>query len=713
MADSVQYMLDQMVPDLNDFRNRGIFSEVEIKSIVAKRRDFEYLLRRPHLRKMDYLRYAEHEMNLEALRSLRTKRIEGARRRAKRKPQRSDFSMVLLIRRIFDRAVIKFPGDVDFWLQYIDFTAKQGSSKVLGRLFARALQFHPRNAGLWIKAASWEFFECSNANTARALLQRALRINPGARNLWLQYFRLEFHYVQKLIGRRDVLGLTQDKEKESRADVAGNKDSGEHDEQTGNEKVRASAESMDIPPVEGEEAKVNGKQSAEDGPDFEVIRRTTPEEGVTSRPEAVMNDTARKFYKGAVPLAVFRAAAAAVPLDSDFLASFLQVCVTEFPNVGDDVAKAVLMTLEEEFPRSPGAWEQRAKYHLLLDEGGPEGSSSKGLSETGEGEALDKAEEACIAVFEQAVLVVGDDPDIWVRYVSFLHERLESTGHPKKGKNVNDNNIVKQKRATEIAFRLREVLTRAQDMLRNQGEAAAGEGEGGERGGKGMPSVGRGEEDEEERKEREREGISVGLADVCMALGRPAEALRALVRATKELPCRPGLWLHRAALEIRLNALGLHSVDGDELDTGVKEAVLPGATANSGGGVGEIFMGEETLREGLKAVPASNRGYPELWRRLLAGLMAQGGGGGRRGAVIRTTFQAAVEACSPADVRQREALGEFLSGYILWEGAVGGARAARDVLAWAKKSFVLMRAGEVPVFEVVIEMERLLLDNEG
>jgi hypothetical protein len=31
----------------------------------------------------------------------------------------------------------------------------------------RALQFHPRNEGLWIMAASWEFDQNSNATSAR------------------------------------------------------------------------------------------------------------------------------------------------------------------------------------------------------------------------------------------------------------------------------------------------------------------------------------------------------------------------------------------------------------------------------------------------------------------------------------------------------------------------------------------------------------------
>ena len=41
----------------------------------------------------------------------------------------------------------------------------------------------------------------------RVLMQRGLRINKTSRDLWLQCFALELHYVQKLRGRREILEL--------------------------------------------------------------------------------------------------------------------------------------------------------------------------------------------------------------------------------------------------------------------------------------------------------------------------------------------------------------------------------------------------------------------------------------------------------------------------------------------------------------------------
>lgn len=58
MADTVRYLLEEMIPELEDLEKKGYFSRAEIKQIVQKRQDFEYLLKRRAAMKQDYLRLA-------------------------------------------------------------------------------------------------------------------------------------------------------------------------------------------------------------------------------------------------------------------------------------------------------------------------------------------------------------------------------------------------------------------------------------------------------------------------------------------------------------------------------------------------------------------------------------------------------------------------------------------------------------------------------
>lgn len=51
-----RYLLEEMVPELEDMEQRGYFSKREIKQIVQKRQDFEYSLKRRAALKEDYLR---------------------------------------------------------------------------------------------------------------------------------------------------------------------------------------------------------------------------------------------------------------------------------------------------------------------------------------------------------------------------------------------------------------------------------------------------------------------------------------------------------------------------------------------------------------------------------------------------------------------------------------------------------------------------------
>jgi U3 small nucleolar RNA-associated protein 6 len=233
MAEQVQAALDQMVAPLRDLMDRHIFSASEIKAIVARRRESEYLLRRVAARKADFLRYIEQEMALERLRELRTlKRKRDHRKsqkqwqeeqdneddgdgknskRNKEKEHIGDVHIVQHIHLLFVRAIRKFRSDLSLHLQHAEFCKQQRSSTRLGRVYAEALQIFPKQPGLWIEAASHEFFgPARNIRNARVLLQRGLRLNKQSEELWLQYFSLEMHYAQTLKGRRQI--LQQEKE---------------------------------------------------------------------------------------------------------------------------------------------------------------------------------------------------------------------------------------------------------------------------------------------------------------------------------------------------------------------------------------------------------------------------------------------------------------------------------------------------------------------
>lgn len=216
MGDRAQYFLEQSLPELLDLQEKKIFTPLEIKSITKKRILFEQALTRKILRKADFLRYAEYEINLEALRVQRVKRLQ-----IKGKKSISDWAGPRRIFFIFERATKRFHGDVDLWLQYIEYAKQQKSTKILGKVYAAVLQFHPTKPELWALAANHEMTWNGNMTAARALMQRGLRLNTGSTALWLDYFKLELDYLSKIYARRKILGIDQPEAVEDQAELSG------------------------------------------------------------------------------------------------------------------------------------------------------------------------------------------------------------------------------------------------------------------------------------------------------------------------------------------------------------------------------------------------------------------------------------------------------------------------------------------------------------
>lgn len=203
MADTVQYHLENMIPELEDYQKRNIFSEEEVRKIVQKRREFEYALKRVPVRKVDCMRYIEYELTLDTVRQARyTEATEFSK---------YDLAIQQRIHMLFNRYLRKFHGDLSLWVQYIDFCKRaKGGNKVLSKVFARCLQIHPREQAIWIEAAKFEFEENGNIDGSRVMLHRALRLNEQSKELWVEYLRLEFLFIRKMMARRQVLGLPED-----------------------------------------------------------------------------------------------------------------------------------------------------------------------------------------------------------------------------------------------------------------------------------------------------------------------------------------------------------------------------------------------------------------------------------------------------------------------------------------------------------------------
>lgn len=225
MAESVEELIERMVPALHDLTNKKIFTASEVKKLLKKRKDFEYKLRSTsngaEVNKSEFLKAIEYEIALECLRKKRSDDL------GYKKLTVSDLDGQRRINMLFDRSVKLFPNDKKMWFQYIDFCLRSGATKNLQRVIYKALRFHSKEARFWLIAAERE---CSSGNfkAARALCVRGLRFCPDSLHLWKEYFRLEANSARILLR-----GLDGDKKSSTKKDNESDSEDEDGDEKMG------------------------------------------------------------------------------------------------------------------------------------------------------------------------------------------------------------------------------------------------------------------------------------------------------------------------------------------------------------------------------------------------------------------------------------------------------------------------------------------------
>ncbi|KAJ2713716.1 U3 snoRNP protein [Coemansia spiralis] len=405
MAEIVQYHLEKMVEELEDLERRGLFSKDELRMVVKRRTKFEYNLRRRRVQRADFLRYIEYELNVDALRRQRKKR-QGQHQGGKATV--SDYSVTQRVISIFERALVRHPEDAELWLEYMAFVKArrrlgeaaeegEGYSALLGRLFVRAISAHPYEPQMWLKAATHELNVNANGSAARALLQRALRLNPDSMRLWTEYFRLELLLVEKIKARRRVLGIDGT---DAGQPVADKDDQGDEE-----------GAAIELPLLdEEEEERANG--SIEERFAEQALAQQSARGAALSEEErAAMNQKDNAYLQGAVAQVVFEQAVRAVPGSLAFRQELAAVA-GQFPDM-EAVQQRVLESIAADFGQDAQARGFLCVAHLA--------------AVPAESPALVDALQRAVQQFG-AALAALDTPAMWAQYVAFLVQWQHACG---------------------------------------------------------------------------------------------------------------------------------------------------------------------------------------------------------------------------------------------------------------------------------------------
>ncbi|KAK2704984.1 U3 small nucleolar RNA-associated protein 6 homolog [Artemia franciscana] len=202
MAEFVELRLEEMLGELEQTERVGLFSTEEVRSIIKRRRDFEYKIQRFKKRKEDYLKYIQYEISIYKLLKLRRKKTGYSF-----KKEEIDHAISNRIGTLFRFCVFRFQDDIKLWLSYVDFCKQVNWTNRISKIFVKMLAVHNDKPYLWLMAAKWEFEENVSAENARAILLRGLQFLPQSKELYLESFRLELLFVDRLKKRKQVLGV--------------------------------------------------------------------------------------------------------------------------------------------------------------------------------------------------------------------------------------------------------------------------------------------------------------------------------------------------------------------------------------------------------------------------------------------------------------------------------------------------------------------------
>lgn len=200
---------------------------------------------------------------------------------------------------------------------------------------AQAIRFHPKVAGVWIYAASWEFDRNLNVAAARALMQNGLRVCSNSEDLWVEYLRMELTYLNKLKARRVALG-------EDKGSLVRDKKTVQ-DEQWKDENKELF---MSLDEKEGNEKDENDDSNVEDAEDVTDKVDVFREKG---------SNVLQAIYSGAVE---------ALPSSFDLRKRFLEIVEATDLAHSDEIRNTILSDLKRDFSKDTEYWNWLARHEM-------------------------------------------------------------------------------------------------------------------------------------------------------------------------------------------------------------------------------------------------------------------------------------------------------------------------------------------------------------
>lgn len=194
MAELVELKVEKMIPELEEMERIGLLSDVEVRKLIQKRKNFEYRLARRTKGKAEIINYVNYEKKLLELLRLRRKQLHMS--------EKKDSVDNAIAKRCIENLMTltrTWPRHLDTWAFRIKFAEFLGWKEEVCRAYYAQSKFHAEKVDVWVAWAKYELEWKSNFDGARRILvSGASQHHPKSVQLKRELFRLELLYVEAL-----------------------------------------------------------------------------------------------------------------------------------------------------------------------------------------------------------------------------------------------------------------------------------------------------------------------------------------------------------------------------------------------------------------------------------------------------------------------------------------------------------------------------------
>ncbi|GFE53033.1 U3 small nucleolar RNA-associated protein 6 [Babesia ovis] len=200
MAARVQQQLEDMVPELRKLTELQLFTDVEIRDIVERRRKYEFgvISTDPVYSRNSFREYINYEIELDRLLQKRLRQAKAQKSkgvvRYRMPSEQGKVPIKVIVRRrihrIFNRCLKRFVTNVELWKEYCAFCYRIKAVGVMNRAIMGALSKNPTCEDLWKVAAKYTL-DLRGSLAARNVIQLALRANPRNLSMFILLLELE------------------------------------------------------------------------------------------------------------------------------------------------------------------------------------------------------------------------------------------------------------------------------------------------------------------------------------------------------------------------------------------------------------------------------------------------------------------------------------------------------------------------------------------